>query len=106
MVAPDTFRGQSTLWPFRAITLGFKYGLRQGASWGVEAVHEAVSWCGPVRVRVRGVEWNWRSARNCTEGCYLKNLFHQTELQGAGSHTTQQGFKKETQQGAGGGLRR
>lgn len=43
-VAPDTFRGQSTLWPFRAIALGFKYALRPGASWGVEAVHETVQW--------------------------------------------------------------
>ncbi|GLC38901.1 hypothetical protein PLESTB_000459800 [Pleodorina starrii] len=44
VVAPDTFRGQSTLWPFRAIALGFKYALRTGASWGVESVHEAVTW--------------------------------------------------------------
>ncbi|GIL86847.1 hypothetical protein Vretifemale_14978 [Volvox reticuliferus] len=43
-VAPDTFRGQSTLWPFRAIALGFKYALRDGASWGVESVHETVRW--------------------------------------------------------------
>ncbi|GIL51498.1 hypothetical protein Vafri_7474 [Volvox africanus] len=43
-VAPDTFCGQSTLWPFRAITLGFKYALREGASWGVESVHETVRW--------------------------------------------------------------
>eukprot|EP00198_Chlamydomonas_reinhardtii_P003794 XP_001693130.1 predicted protein [Chlamydomonas reinhardtii] len=43
-VAPDCFQGQSTLWPFRAITLGFKYALRDGASWGVESVHEAVRW--------------------------------------------------------------
>ncbi|KAG2433537.1 hypothetical protein HYH02_012654 [Chlamydomonas schloesseri] len=109
-VAPDCFQGQSTLWPFRAITLGFRanlqqqqatrvllglfraclakgvllvavwdgprlclkargtaltallvnkfvetdswrrgragnsYALRDGASWGVESVHEAVRW--------------------------------------------------------------
>ncbi|KAG2498111.1 hypothetical protein HYH03_003869 [Edaphochlamys debaryana] len=43
-VAPDTFKGQSTLWPFRAITLGFKYALRPGTSWGAESVHEAVQW--------------------------------------------------------------
>lgn len=43
-VAPDTFKGQSTLWPFRAIALGFKYALREGASWGVDSVHEAVTW--------------------------------------------------------------
>ncbi|GLI69775.1 hypothetical protein VaNZ11_014462, partial [Volvox africanus] len=32
-LAPDTFCGQSTSWPFRAIMLGFKYALREGASW-------------------------------------------------------------------------
>ena len=43
-VAPDTFQGQSTLWPFRAIFLGYQYAFRQGATWGVPDLHAVVQW--------------------------------------------------------------